>query len=858
MAMSSKLEELDLTTEEVERFGKAFKDEKFRELFLAYADEISNPENKKKYEEEITLMEKERGVEVKFVHPQPGHVLKTSLNGVQKCYINICSNDLIPKPSCKAGKGNGNRKGQHWSLPYSLAPGREDLGKEGRKYIIYDVVFHPDTLYMASKNQRFKKMVDSTALEAIEKQFGVKLDEKNAKMLKLKYKGVPQAAVLRTPLPGKPQQTEDADDPLRFPYPYEMAKCEPPEVKTTRDQPGKAETKKHKTVADHIEEDRESKQTKPTTPHYTIVHRSHFDLQDYRYSRDATPSPVPKELVITIDLPLLKSAAQATLDVMDKKLSLESQNPDYSCQISLPYRVDENQGTAKFNKAKKQLVITLPVLPHISQVALAMRQDQKLVSDAPKNNEVSDDPKVNEPADEARSEAIGQAETVTFSSEKEAQSECLPSAETQICDKEKQQNRARSPEREPAKDKSEEEMREPGTTEQIPERIIGNNFAHFSSHFSKNLKNASETTKVSSQEDFSVLSNLHTNELVDLAGKKDGPTCPSFQCIQDDLSVSIVLHVPNIEKESLKEDVSSNQYNISFCSRNNNIIYCLIVQFPPHNKLNTKGTAVNISRNNVVVELSKSSESTGTWKQFYFGLSNDSLQERLFVTEENVDEFLEDVSHPVDMKKFAPGMQPLIEVLKVTDSQSHIRLKENETDQHGQKEERPNSTDASEIQSIIPELETVVIAVDVAERERIIEDNKASFFTTESKTEKVGSGLDCLQPEPGDGSLFVAEKCQRAEPEGDPASASDISAASVRYGKERFPQPREVADNYDLDEDDTPTEQQVGEGSRAWTSGIYTPALKEINMQDGSVHVITDHTTHCAFSFQNSVLYDLD
>ena len=34
--------------------------------------------------------------------------------------------------------------------------------------------------------------------------------------------------------------------------------------------------------------------------------------------------------------------------------------------------------------------------------------------------------------------------------------------------------------------------------------------------------------------------------------------------------------------------------------------------------------------------------------------------------------------------------------------------------------------------------------------------------------------------------------------------------------------------------------------------------IKETNMQDGSVQIIRVHTTHCAFSFQNPLLYDLD
>ncbi|XP_071463968.1 protein kintoun isoform X3 [Marmota flaviventris] len=35
-------------------------------------------------------------------------------------------------------------------------------------------------------------------------------------------------------------------------------------------------------------------------------------------------------------------------------------------------------------------------------------------------------------------------------------------------------------------------------------------------------------------------------------------------------------------------------------------------------------------------------------------------------------------------------------------------------------------------------------------------------------------------------------------------------------------------------------------------------SIKETNMQDGTVQIIKDHVTHCAFTFQNSLLYDLD
>lgn len=37
---------------------------------MEYAKEIADPENRKRYEEEITQMERERGQDIKFLHPK--------------------------------------------------------------------------------------------------------------------------------------------------------------------------------------------------------------------------------------------------------------------------------------------------------------------------------------------------------------------------------------------------------------------------------------------------------------------------------------------------------------------------------------------------------------------------------------------------------------------------------------------------------------------------------------------------------------------------------------------------------------------------------------------------------------------
>lgn len=64
--------DLDITKDEVDRIGKALKNEEFRKMFLDYAKEISDPKNREIYEQEIAQMEGERGMDVQFIHPKPG------------------------------------------------------------------------------------------------------------------------------------------------------------------------------------------------------------------------------------------------------------------------------------------------------------------------------------------------------------------------------------------------------------------------------------------------------------------------------------------------------------------------------------------------------------------------------------------------------------------------------------------------------------------------------------------------------------------------------------------------------------------------------------------------------------------
>lgn len=61
----------------------------------------------------------------------------------------------------------------------------------------------------------------------------------------------------------------------------------------------------------------------------------------------------------------------------------------------------------------------------------------------------------------------------------------------------------------------------------------------------------------------------------------------------------------------------------------------------------------------------------------------------------------------------------------------------------------------------------------------------------------------------------------------------------------------------ELDEDDIPDRKEP-EQSPVLQNSDPSPSLKEVDAKDGSIPVVSDHKTQCAFSFENALLFELD
>ncbi|KAJ8676491.1 hypothetical protein QAD02_012278 [Eretmocerus hayati] len=375
-------EELDMSRDELRSLTECMKKDEFRKLLCEYAEEVSDPENRRRYEAEITQLERERGVEVTFVNPKPGYVIKTSLDGNTKCFINVGQSEHVAKPSSVVvGEPGltGATRGLNWSLPYALAPPRDDLDNKRQRCRVFDVTFHPDTLALARDKPGFKQLVNDTAIEGVENNFKVKLDRKNLRFPKMSFKGVSQPTVIRRPCE-KPSEKTDMDPEI---YQKLMSSYD-----ANREQRSKLHESKPARAApatklfNSSDKKTENSISKYTTPKFLVKYQSSVDMDEFTDSKEAKMfTTVPKNLVIDINLPLLKSAADATLDVQDRHLSLKSEKPaKYHLELPLSHRVNPENGKASFDPKLKKLTVILPVIRETT-LTVEMKEDSGVESD---------------------------------------------------------------------------------------------------------------------------------------------------------------------------------------------------------------------------------------------------------------------------------------------------------------------------------------------------------------------------------------------------------------------------------------------------------------------------------------------
>jgi dynein assembly factor 2 len=373
-----------VTQEEVSKLQKAMKDEQFRSYMDEYQRETSDPANRKEYLQYLDQLEAkgEMPEGQGLLRTQPGCCVKTNIlfkNGqMQKLFINIVHTDQLDDFRLEEAEVKGRRV----HLPYSLSPPRPDRDLKDEYCMTCDLAVSSYTYYQSTQNPQIMKMLIDTAADGLGKQFlkgyeEVKKDYKVMQRLQCKG-GQPMPMSVRRELlkdSGKKLPTKKASD-------LDTDAVTPSELKQMRQ-----DVKKKKQDAEAQEEAealareaaRESAKKPPKLeaapririPKHQLVHSGEINFTDFMETNQISKMPansIPRVLKLIVELPTVKKVSDVNLEVTSLNVVVEVPEK-YYLDLMLPYEVQDNDGTAKFDKSTSKLTLELPVKPKAPDMA---------------------------------------------------------------------------------------------------------------------------------------------------------------------------------------------------------------------------------------------------------------------------------------------------------------------------------------------------------------------------------------------------------------------------------------------------------------------------------------------------------
>lgn len=288
-----------------------------------------------------------------------------------RVYVNICSADKVDTFVQHQREG-----GSSFDVPYSLGNMRDDTSNDGSACKAVDLVVHPDTLARAQRDERFKGLVAEVARDAVQSGRDVKLLDGLYCPKGMTYKGPKEGPSVQT-VRGKGKEHTPKEGAMVRPkgVPSDVAELQKESRVAGETAPAGSSDKSSTFSFDLAKANAPKPKLAPSgqvIPDHTLVHsgtlryHEHFapeaNLQD-----SLARSSLPEYLIATVRLGELSSAAAADLDVSSHRLVLTSKPrgdfPGYLLELTLPHEVDDARGAAKWYKDKRELKVTLPVVP---------------------------------------------------------------------------------------------------------------------------------------------------------------------------------------------------------------------------------------------------------------------------------------------------------------------------------------------------------------------------------------------------------------------------------------------------------------------------------------------------------------
>lgn len=364
---------LKMTKNEMKGLIKAMESNEFKDIMGEYVQEISDPKNKAEQEQYLKQLEDQGELppNTKLIKPQAGFCMKSITKKLmskddnkyfdQKCFINVCSHEIMDKPRQVEIVKNG-QKGSTFELPYRVSQPRHDQDKKGDLVQTFDVIYHPEVLILGLHHgQKFHQFICDTALDGVNRVLGqdkerISKDYKVMKNLKCKG-GEPASITVKI----------DTENPILNNLDTSKHETKLQKEITQINEDGKEVPQNVATIEEMEEEDSEDEEIRPTgitQPNHKIVYSYPVNMQQIWHlpgREDREDFNMPTSMKITIEVPWMESLGEAELDINSENLIFKVEKV-YYLDISLKYIVDEDKGNAKYVKEKKQLTIDLPIL----------------------------------------------------------------------------------------------------------------------------------------------------------------------------------------------------------------------------------------------------------------------------------------------------------------------------------------------------------------------------------------------------------------------------------------------------------------------------------------------------------------
>ncbi|CCW64937.1 unnamed protein product [Phytomonas sp. EM1] len=421
------------TPEELNAIREKIKDPVFAKLMHEYMESLSDPETLR--EEEAYLEQAEREAKesgdfsFEFIFPRPGFVVEllnptsrrisavdmkkimptssgtaTTVKDVHT-FINMCSSEKVP---VYREEPTGDRMGSNWHVPVSVSQKRiESFSRatKGKKEVdgrtsegennkatdangswcyVYDAVFHPQTLSLADRSNRFLCFLVEIAVEHINSGYhesnGFEFtrlpstvatvvgtlknqtirtkDKKGASLFEVD-RGAP---VLTRPTTNLPQGAGAGPDfSAVTPAPSSSEHHGEAPVREQRaDAAGSEGPPKRKAVTD----------PQAVLPPHRILHRGRIDLTDAWSWRVVDKRiGVPEELVVKLTFDGVHHASGLDISITEDggavRIDKTATQNHYEGLLVLPFTVRETPVSARFDRVTHVLSLVLGVIPPV-------------------------------------------------------------------------------------------------------------------------------------------------------------------------------------------------------------------------------------------------------------------------------------------------------------------------------------------------------------------------------------------------------------------------------------------------------------------------------------------------------------